>query len=121
MRSLFLLPAYGTELIGEPSTLTLRQACFRIGQTLVDYRKLLFGVALLPHDTLTTDTNTRWRIPKRPNEPAHLPGPLGELHISKSLHAGRVRCSAGSAQCYCLPSTKSTTQQPRTCGPGPRQ
>ena len=25
--------------------------------------------------------------------PAHLPGPLGELHISESLHARRVFCS----------------------------
>src|SRR5262249_28494201 len=34
----------------------------------------------------------RMGIPS-PNENAHLPGPLGELQISKSLHAGRVRCS----------------------------
>jgi hypothetical protein len=28
-----------------------------------------------------------------PNDQAHLPGPLRWLHVTKSLHAGRVRCS----------------------------
>lgn len=29
-----------------------------------------------------------------PNDPNHLPGPLGELRLTESLHAGRVCCSA---------------------------
>lgn len=29
----------------------------------------------------------------RPNAQAHLPGGRGELHVTKSLHARRVRCS----------------------------
>src|SRR5437763_4785213 len=44
---------------------------------------------------------TRFSVPGRlrnhhvlpPNDQAHLPGPLGELWVTESLHAAPVRCS----------------------------
>lgn len=52
--------------------------------------------------------------PRTPNDPAHLPGPLGELRISKSERAGRVRCSVWLGEVLVCVSVCPRIHRPRS-------